>query len=468
MVDRMPELPQLFKLFYIYELLSLAVGHEASISARDWIYRAMNPVSKGAIQSSFVLPRHHTNSSIKTREKPLGHGNDLEKAMPSLEEIAGTDSWNASTLSNLLPWEIDELRLEARLQELDALPPGDKDELPWPHGSVDFDRAIGIDQSFYAQDPDERCRRLARPKLMREVPNLKRPIALLLTGQLRSAATTAQWFEENLIRATSNEVHVFVHAWSLKGSRKSFDERNLNDESDGSLAEARVSRMPGLKAFALEAQEDFVEIYKVWYDARYGEGWSGSQSAYRFLSQWYKLSVGHGMLRRWCKGDPREPNTVVWAEPKPQDLYGAQKWFKPPLAIVRLRPDHLLHVRWNLTRAAAEFMARRPTRASGGTFLAVWGPQSRLICSDRLCPDTFNEKRSALACFGQHTIDDQFAFGIPEAFDAYAAPYHPYSRAGTLFSYIVCINWPLVSSNFTIICSCGALCHQDARVGGFG
>lgn len=301
---------------------------------------------------------------------------------------------------------------------------------------------------------------------MEDVPNSKRPIALLLTGQLRSAASTAQWFEENLIRATSNEVHVFVHAWSLKGSRKSFDERNLTDESDGSLAEARVSRMPGLKAFALEAQEDFRSTYTSWYDARYGEGWTSMHDrTYRFLSQWYKVSVGHGMLRRWYKGGAMEPNTVVWAEPKPQDLFGTQQRFIPPLAIVRMRPDHLLHVRWNLTRAAAEFMARRPTRASGGTFLAVWGPYSRHVCSERLCPDTFSETPTTPSCFGQSIIDDQFAFGTPEAFDAYAAPYHPYSRSGTL-SFYVCIDWVYFQLLTLTVCSCGALCYRDTCSGG--
>ena len=157
---------------------------------------------------------------------------------------------------------------------------------------------------------------------MQEVPNSKRPIALLLTGQLRSAATTAQWFEENLIRATSNEVHVFVHAWSLQGSRKSFDERNLSDESDGSLAESRVSLMPGLKAFALEAQEDFRSIYKVWYDARYGNGWTDSHDgAYRFLSQWYKVSVGHGMLRRWYKGDSIGSRTQLCGQSQSRKVF---------------------------------------------------------------------------------------------------------------------------------------------------
>jgi hypothetical protein len=221
-------------------------------------------------ESGNILPHHYPNGSTSTEDRnlPSGGSGESEKRLLPMSSTSAVFTrvaiWNESSDSKLLPWEVDELRLEARLKELDALPPSDKDELPWPHGGIDFDRAMGVDQSFYAQDPDERCRRLARPRLMEDVPNSKRPIALLLTGQLRSAASTAQWFEENLIRATSNEVHVFVHAWSLKGSRKSFDERNLSDESDGSLAEARVSRMPGLKAFALEAQEDFRSTYSSW------------------------------------------------------------------------------------------------------------------------------------------------------------------------------------------------------------
>jgi hypothetical protein len=417
----------------IVSSLSAVDVHEPGSSARGWIYQAMHPASKNTAETSDIFPRHHFNGSSEftagSRMQTSGVAHDLSSP-------------------GLSPWEIDEQRLEARLQELDALRPRDEDDLPWPHGSIDYDRAIGVDQTFYAQDPDKRCQSLARPRLAKSVPISKQPVALLLTGQLRSAATTAQWFEENLIRATSNKVHVFVHGWSILGKRNTFHEKSLDSESDGSLAETRLSRMPGLKALALEPQEDFDSIVTHWYDARYGVGWAemrggaAHDSTRRFLSQWYKVSVGHGMLRRWYKGEAREPNSTVWSEARPAALFGGQRRSIPPLAIVRMRPDHLLHVRWNLTRAAAEFMSRRPSRASGGTFLAVWGPSSKTFCTDRLCPDTFNEAPSGLSCFGQQRLDDQFAFGTPEAMDAYTAPYHPYSRDGmNLFCF--CNKYPV-------------------------
>jgi len=413
--------------------LSAVGGYEPSSSAREWIYQAMHPASRNTAETSDITPRYHSNGSSELRASSRS-GTSGVTHVPSSPGIS--------------PWETDEQRLEARLQELDGMRRRDKDDLPWPHGSVDYDRAIGVDQTFYAQDPDERCQSLARPRLAQNVPISKQPIALLLTGQLRSAATTAQWFEENLIRATSNEVHVFVHAWSILGKRTTFHEKTLDSESDGSPAETRISRMPGLKALALESQENFDSIVTDWYDARYGAGWSemrggaAHDSTRRFLSQWYKVSVGHGMLRRWYRGDVRDSNTTVWSEARPEALFGGQRRPIPPLAIVRMRPDHLLHVRWNLTRAAAEFMSRRPSRASGGTFLAVWGPSSKTFCSDRLCPDTFNEVPSDLSCFGQQRLDDQFAFGTPEAMDAYAAPYHPYSRDGMRL-VCFCIKYPV-------------------------
>jgi hypothetical protein len=255
---------------------------------------------------------------------------------------------------------------------------------------------------------------------------------------------------------------VVVHAWSLLGERKSFDERSFcGESSDGFLAEARVARMPGLKALALEAQEHFESIITTWYDARYGAGWSDMRggpkhdSTRRFLSQWYKLSIGHGMLRRWYRGESREPNATVWMEVSPRASLRAQRRSPPPLAIVRMRPDHLLLARWNLTRAAAEFMARRPTRASGGTFIAVWGPNFDSFCSDRLCPDTFTEVPKSLSCYGHFRLDDQFAFGTPEAMDAYAAPYHPYSRDGLQPVY-KCSGWNYLLFTHALVLFTGA------------
>jgi len=131
--------------------------------------------------------------------------------------------------------------------------------------------------------------------------------------------------------------------------------------------------------------------------------------------------------------------------------------YLPPLAIVRLRPDHLLTVSWNLTRAAMEFSGRAAAAASGGNFLALWGPTSHSeTCGPRICPNakakspksklSSQEGRTLLdetgtakpplvpleaagarrKCYSNGRLDDGFAFGTPQAMDGYAAPYHPY------------------------------------------
>ena len=112
----------------------------------------------------------------------------------------------------------------------------------------------------------------------------------------------------------------------------------------------------------------------------------------------YKLSVGHGLLRRWYGSRVHEKEAAV-----------------PPFAIVRLRPDHLLTARWNLTAASLEFGARAAARASGGNFLAVWGPSAHSrFCGGHLCGDTFKTPN----CYGNGRLDDAFAFGTPAAMDA--------------------------------------------------
>jgi hypothetical protein len=328
-------------------------------------------------------------------------------------------------------WEADELRLKARLREIEAFEVS-RDEArprPWPNGTVDYDRAVGVENSFYAQDPDARCRTLALPP---PTTTARGPIALLLTGQLRTAEFTLPFMELNLIDASRpSDLHVFAHVWSPR--------RAINS-SGGTAAEhteARLRRLEGLKAMVVEPEEEFVSIVCAFYDARYGAGWCElryKNNLFRdrffsdphgsFLSQWYKLSVGHGLLRRWYRGDDRDPNDWV------QDVGVARGNSRvPPLAIVRMRPDHLLTVRWNLTLAALEFQGRDAARAAGGNFLAVWGPSSHSeFCNGNLCPDRFLASRiNGSKCYSAPRVDDAFAFGTPAAFDAYAAPYHPYA-----------------------------------------
>jgi len=133
--------------------------------------------------------------------------------------------------------------------------------------------------------------------------------------------------------------------------------------------------------------------------------------------------------------------------------------YLPPLAIVRLRPDHLLTVSWNLTRAAMEFSGRAAAAASGGNFVALWGPTSHSeTCGPMICPNTkTTPPKSKISsarereigtppqdwssvsspsppeaagahrkCYINGRLDDGFAFGTPHAMDGYAAPYHPY------------------------------------------
>jgi hypothetical protein len=186
-----------------------------------------------------------------------------------------------------------------------------------------------------------------------------------------------------------------------------------------------------LKAIVVEDEDNFEKRVCQFYDERYGEGWCERRhinqptfwvtATATFLSQWYKVSACHGLLRRWYRD---------------KALAGATHG--PPVAIMRLRPDHLLTVQWNLTAAAFEFQSRHAAQAAGGNFLAVWGPTSHSeFCGPDLCPDKSTkhylkggpegeQKKSRHKCYQNGRIDDAFAFGTPAAMDVYAAPYHPY------------------------------------------
>lgn len=328
-------------------------------------------------------------------------------------------------------WKADELRLKARLREIEAFEysSDERNLLPWPNGTVDFDRAEGVHNSYFAQDVDERCRSLTRPPAK---SSSRSSIALLLTGQLRTAEFTLPFIELNVIDASRpSDLHVFAHVWSPW-----HDPKNLV-ETAAMRTEARLRRLESLKAMVVEPEEDFGKIVCAFYDARYGAGWC--KLRYRndhsrdrfledntgsFLSQWYKLSVGHGLLRRWYHSDYDDRHHWLHS-----DEYGPGVSRGPPLAIVRMRPDHLLTVRWNLTLAALEFQERAAARVAGGNFLAIWGPTSHSeFCNDRLCLDKMRGERvNGSKCYSSPRVDDAFAFGTPAAFDAYAAPYHPFA-----------------------------------------
>lgn len=160
--------------------------------------------------------------------------------------------------------------------------------------------------------------------------------------------------------------------------------------------------------------------------------------------------------------------------------------YLPPLAIVRLRPDHLLTVSWNLTRAAMEFSGRAAAAASGGNFLALWGPTSHSeTCGPMICPNAkakspkpklsplSQEGRTLLdetgtakpppvpleaagarrKCYSNGRLDDGFAFGTPQAMDGYAAPYHPY-QSKCCEEYVTST---LPLAGLTQVCVC--VCH---------
>jgi hypothetical protein len=360
--------------------------------------------------------------------------NRLVRAFVFLHELSSIAQFvisDAVEADSIWGWKADDLRLKARLSEIEALKySNDERNLrPWPIGTVDFDRVEGVHNSYFAQDLDARCRSLTWPS---GNPTSRSPIALLLTGQLRTAEFTLPFIELNVIDASRpSDLHVFAHVWSPRNNPK-----NLA-ETAAMRTEARLKRLKSLKAMVVEPEEDFSKIVCAFYDARYGAGWC--KLRYRddrfhdhffhenigsFLSQWYKLSVGHGLLRRWYRAD--ESDRPHWFH---SEDYGSGVSRIPPLAIVRMRPDHLLTVRWNLTLAALEFQERAAAQAAGGNFLAIWGPTSHSeFCHDRLCPDRMlGERVNGSKCYSSPRVDDAFAFGTPAAFDAYAAPYHPFA-----------------------------------------
>ena len=154
----------------------------------------------------------------------------------------------------------------------------------------------------------------------------------------------------------------------------------------------------------------------------YGEGWIGLQSNNgrqanfwktshaTFLSQWYKVSSAHARVRRYYLQRRETPSIIV-----------------------RLRPDHLLHTRWNLTAAAFEFRSRAAARAANGNFIALWGPGNiNSFCGPTMCPRGrprhYPKPDASGPCWSNGRYDDAFALGTPATFDVYAAPYHPYTK----------------------------------------
>jgi hypothetical protein len=214
--------------------------------------------------------------------------------------------------------------------------------------------------------------------------------------------------------------------------------------------------MVGLKEVVVEDEDDFDAIVCAFYDARYGAGWCERRHVNQlnffvtatatFLSQWYKVSAAHGLARRFYRAQALA--TAAQAS-SGASASNSSAVYLPPLAIVRMRPDHFLTVRWNLTRAAFEFSARQAAVARGGNFLALWGPTAHSeACGAVLCPDvrskghlqagahahgaaahgaaTPTTQGDSKRCYSNGRLDDGFALGSPAAMDGYAAPYHPY------------------------------------------
>jgi len=193
------------------------VGGE-SLTATGWLIEALQPGAKGHtdIGTASKTYRGHLNASALPQPRPQPPG-------PA--------------------WEVDNERLHVRLKELveareqqekaglravtKAGGEGGKNKanshpLPWPLGSVDYDLAVGVDHTWFAQDPHQRCEHLSRPTVAATTslseassaasgsstigsrkPLARAPIAVLLTGQLRTAEVTIPFLEENLIRASA-------------------------------------------------------------------------------------------------------------------------------------------------------------------------------------------------------------------------------------------------------------------------
>ena len=248
------------------------------------------------------------------------------------------------------PWVADGKRLASRLRDLAAISNRSSAHFassgPWPDGAVA--EVTTAQSNVFSLTAEVRCEKLTRPTTP---PSARAPIAVALSGQLRTAELTLPFLEELVIRASlPTPVHLFGHLWALK---------SLSNER----ALTRLRQMSGLKALVVEDEASWEAIVKEYYDLLYGRGFIDLQSNYgkqkgfwktshgTFLSQWYKVSQAHSLLRRYYADEQRQQRTVA------------------PSVILRLRPDHLLHVRWNLTAAALEFRSRAAAEAANGNFL---------------------------------------------------------------------------------------------------
>jgi len=115
-------------------------------------------------------------------------------------------------------------------------------------------------------------------------------VAVLLTGQLRTAEFTVPFMEELVVRASApSPVHVFAHVWALRQKDNTAGAKYLkhagpavSDQADeaavdsaaasekakvlaakaiaGARAEARLRRMEGLAEMVVEDEEDFERV----------------------------------------------------------------------------------------------------------------------------------------------------------------------------------------------------------------
>ena len=251
--------------------------------------------------------------------------NDLQPIVADANRSDEIFKQPARTEQALSPWEVDEIRLAERLRHVAALwnqeggslddGGGGSSEEAWPSGTIDYDKAVGVDACLFAADPAARCRRLSRPvdstagvaTVRSGVDNGsgRAPLALLLTGQLRTAEVTLPMLEANLVLASAPAaVDVFAHVWADAAATinpgLSIHSESRSNSSASARALAVLARFPGLRALEAEAEDDFAAVVTRYYDERYGKGWTkrhqqvSSRRAVgfwasdgAFLSQWY-------------------------------------------------------------------------------------------------------------------------------------------------------------------------------------
>lgn len=188
----------------------------------------------------------------------------------------GFDASKQRARQQAAPAFTDEILLKDRIRELELL--SKEEGAPWPFDSIEH--SAGINSTWWSVEPAKRCAHLTSRK--RTVRKME-PIALMLTGQLRTAELTLPFLEENVVRASApRAVHLFAHLWSLGSAEEG---------AAGARALARLRRVQGLKEVMVDPEDQWEAITRDFYAARYGRTWiDNMKNLDNFLGQWMKVS----------------------------------------------------------------------------------------------------------------------------------------------------------------------------------